>query len=410
MTLIPPACRPAEARWLAVPESDPAGVAAAIDAVLPATMLDEARDVITSWDRYDPTPLHRLSALAGEIGVGTLLYKDESTRFGLASFKALGGAYAVFRVAAERVAARTGVRPSVTEIEAGRHAEDIRGLTVCCATDGNHGRSVAWGARRVGCRCVIYVHEEVSRARRDAIAVFGAEVRVVTGGYNDSVRRAAEDAGGAGWTIVSDTSWPGYDEIPRLVMAGYMLMADEAFETMGAPPSHVFVQGGVGGLAAAVAAAAHHRWGPRRPLLIVAEPENAACLLASAEAGRAVALSGACHSLMAGLACGEPSMLAWRVLAAAASGYIALPDHAVAPLMRRLADPPPGEPAIVAGESAVAGVGGLAAAMAVPEIASAFRLGPDSRVLVFGTEGATDPDLYRRLVGHAGPALPHPCR
>lgn len=405
MPMILSACRPPEGRWLAAPPPDPAGAAAAIDAVLPTTLLDDARAAITAWHGYAPTPLHSLPSLAGEIGVGTLLYKDENPRFGLASFKALGGAYAVLRVAADRVAARTGAQPSMAEIEAGRHEEAVRGLTVCCATDGNHGRSVAWGARRAGCRCVIYVHEEVSQGRRDAIAGFGAEVRVVAGGYDDSVRRAAEDADEAGWTIVSDTSWPGYDTIPRLVMAGYMLMAEEAFERAGTPPSHVFAQGGVGGLAAAIAAAAHHRWGTRAPRLIVAEPENAACLLASTEADRAVALPGACHSLMAGLACGEPSMLAWQVLAAACSGYIALPDHAVAPLMRRLADPPPSkpnepsEPAIVAGESAVAGLGGLAAAMAVPEIAAAFGLGPDSRVLVFGTEGATDPDLYRSLVG-----------
>jgi diaminopropionate ammonia-lyase len=337
-----------------------------------------ARAAITAWPGYAPTPLRELHGLAAAAGLGAVLYKDEAGRFGLGSFKALGGAYAVERQVA-------------------LHGRDI---TVASATDGNHGRSVAWGARRAGCRCVIYIHAHVSAGRQGAIEAFGAEVRRVEGTYDDSVRRCAADAAREGWIIVSDTAWPGYTEIPKDVMQGYALMAEEALaQAAGSQPTHLFVQGGVGGLAAAVLARFWQRFGVTRPCLVVVEPDRAACLLASARAGRPATVAVEQETVMAGLSCGEPSLLAWELLDEGADAFMTVADHAAVELMRRLADGVGGDAPLVAGESAVAGLAGVVTAAAVPAYRAALGLARDSRVMVFGTEGATDPEVYARLVG-----------
>ncbi len=351
--------------------------------VLPEGHYRRARAEITAWPGYAPTPLHDLPP--GPFA--RLAYKDESPRFGLRSFKALGGAYAVQKLAVMELS-RAGVRTTGAELLASRAAGQ---LTVCCATDGNHGRSVAWGAQRVGARCVIFVHAGVSQARRDAISAYGAEVREVAGNYDDSVREAARAAEAHGWQVVSDTSYPGYTEVPRDVMQGYRLMAEEALAQMAEPPTHVFVQGGVGGLAAAVSVQLRAARVPAA--LVVVEPDQAACLLASAEAGAPVVVGGALDTLMAGLACGEPSLLAWQELERAAAAFMAVPDAAAVEAMRALR-----ALGIEAGESAVAGLCG--ALLAAP--GGALGLGAESRVLVFGTEGATDPALYERLTRFTG--------
>jgi diaminopropionate ammonia-lyase len=323
--------------------------------------------------------------------------KDEATRFGLGSFKALGGAYAVAQVLAAELA-RRGVTPNATseDLVAGTYLDTVRDITVTCATDGNHGRSVAWGAQRFGCRCVIYVHATVSQGRVDAIARYGAEVRRVPGTYDDAVREAAKAADTNGWFVISDTSYEGYTTVPVDVMQGYRVMAEEALEQWQGPaPTHCFMQGGVGGAAAAVSVQLRTRLTPR-PRLIVAEPDQAACLLASAEAGEPVAIPGDLDTLMAGLACGEPSILAWQELARAADAFMAVPDEAAVECMRLLA-----REGIVAGESGVAGLAALLLAAADPAARAALGLGSDSRVLLFSTEGATDPDLYQRLVAGA---------
>jgi diaminopropionate ammonia-lyase len=276
------------------------------------------------------------------------------------------------------------------------YAEAVAGLTVCCATDGNHGRSVAWGAQRFGCRCVIFVHATVSQGRIDAIARYGAEIRVVPGNYDDAVREAASVAAAEGWFVVSDTSWPGYTTVPVDVMQGYRLMADEALDQWeGAPPTHAFIQGGVGGVAAAVSVQLRAHLTPT-PALIVVEPDRAACLLASAELGTPTAIPGDLDTLMAGLACGEPSLLAWQELERAAAAFMAIPDEAAVTCMRRLA-----AMGIVSGESGVAGLAGLLLAAADPASREALGLTVESHVLVFSTEGATDPGVYAALVGAA---------
>ncbi|MCW8086410.1 diaminopropionate ammonia-lyase [Sabulicella glaciei] len=356
--------------------------------VLPEGGFRRARAEIESWQGYAPTPLRELQWP----GIGTLFWKDESARFGLRSFKALGGAYAVMRALSAELARRGAARaPDGKALESGELADQTAQVTVTCATDGNHGRSVAWGARRFGCCCVIFVHEHVSRGRRDAIAAFGAEVREVKGNYDDSVREAQRVAETEGWLVISDTSYPGYTEPPRDVMQGYRLMAAEALEQMGAPPTHVFVPGGVGGVAAAVSVQLRSS-GARNARLVVAEPDRAACLLESARAGEAVTVAGELDTVMAGLACGEPSLLAWQELERGAFAFMAVPDDGVPVAMRRLR-----AEGIEAGESAVAGLLALEAALARPDWRDALGLDGASRVLVFGTEGATDPDLYERL-------------
>jgi len=364
--------------------------------VLPEGGYRRAREEITAWPGYAPTPLVSLPDVAQAARVAAVHYKDEGGRFGLGSFKALGGAYAVLRLLSTELAKRgLANAASSAELIEGKYRKATQGITVTCATDGNHGRSVAWGAQRFGCRCVIFVHEHVSQGRRDAIAQYGAEIRVVPGTYDDAVRAAQRTAAQEGWFVISDTSYPGYTEVPRDVMQGYRLMAEEAAEALELPPTHVFVQGGVGGVAAAVSAQMRARYGASAPRLIVVEPDRAACLLASAEAGQPTAVAGDLDTLMAGLACGEPSLLAWQELERAAFAFMAVPDAAAVDCMRLLARR---EPKVVAGESAVAGLAGLLLAAREPFARTALGLEEDSRVLLFGTEGATDPALYAKLV------------
>jgi diaminopropionate ammonia-lyase len=348
-------------------------------AVLPDAGFRKAKAAITSWNDYAVTPLRDLPDLARQTGVGAIRLKDEGGRFGLGSFQALGGAYAVAAVVAERG----------------------ESLTVTCATDGNHGRAVAWGAQRFHCRCVIFVHEGVSQGRAEAIASCGAEVRRVPGTYDDAVREASRQAEINGWVVVSDTSWADYTEVPRLIMQGYRIMADEAADQwQGEPPTHVFIQGGVGGVAAAVAVQTRARFRPP-PALVVVEPDHAACLLASAELGEPTTIPGDLDTLMAGLACGEPSLLAWQELDHAAAAFMAIPDEAAIGCMRLLADQ-----GIVAGESGVAGLAGCLLAAGDPAARETLGIEKSSRVLLFNTEGATDPALYEQLVGRPENSVP----
>ncbi len=362
--------------------------------VLPEGGYRRAKAAITAWPGYAPTPLIPLDDIAREARIAALHYKDEGGRFGLGSFKALGGAWAVQKLLVGELARRGATNnATAAELEAGAHREAAQAITVTCATDGNHGRSVAWGASRFGCRCVIFVHEHVSQGRRDAIARYGAEIRVVPGTYDDAVREAARTAAREGWFVVSDTSYEGYTEVPRDVMQGYRLMAEEAADQLGEPPTHAFVPGGVGGVAAAVSVQLRARHGGAVKL-VVAEPEKAACLLASAEAGQPVAVEGDLDTLMAGLACGEPSLLAWQELERAAFAFMAVPDASAVDCMKLLARR---TPRLVAGESAVAGLAALLLAARDPLSRAMLGLDEASRVLVFGTEGATDPETYARL-------------
>jgi len=369
--------------------------------VLDAAGLARARREIGSWPGYAPTPLRSLPGLARAAGVAAIEYKDEGERFGLASFKPLGGAYAVYEVIAEEVERRSGRRPASRALLAGEQRPIAAAVTVCAATDGNHGRAVAWGARMFGCRAVIFIHETVTAARERAIAGLGAEVRRVPGGFDDAVRAAAETAAAEGWTVVPDTAAGSEREVPRRVMQGYALMAEEAIEQGEGrpPPTHLFLQAGVGGMAAATCARFWERLGEGRPRTVLVEPEQAACWLESLAAGRPVTVAGDLDSLMAGLACGEPSPLAWEILADGADAAMAIPDAAAEEAMRLLAAGLGTDPPLVGGESGVAGLAAALIAAANPAARARLGIDPGSRILVFGTEGATDPASYRRIVG-----------
>jgi diaminopropionate ammonia-lyase len=341
-----------------------------------------------------------LSGLAREVGVESIHYKDESQRFGLKSFKALGGAYAVYRLLADEVKARTGIdHVSAEDLLSGGHKDVLSDITVTSATDGNHGRSVAWGAHMFGCGCVIYIHEQVSRFREEAIAAYGARVVRFGSNYEESVRRCAADAERYGRHIVSDTSYEGYRRVPRIVMQGYTLMTEEAMDEMERVPTHVFVQGGVGGLAASVCSYLWESLGDKRPHLVVVEPDKADCLFQSAGAGVPVTLDGDYDTFMAGLSCGEISVLAWEILGPGADFFLTVPDESAMATMRLLADAPFGDAPVVGGEAGVAGLAGFLAAVQDERAREALELRGPARILVFGTEGATDPGLYHQTVG-----------
>ncbi|MGF6468883.1 diaminopropionate ammonia-lyase [Paraburkholderia youngii] len=369
--------------------------------------LNEARAEITTWPGYAVTPLVALQGLASKAGLGNILYKDEGSRFGLGSFKALGGAYAVLRYLKKEVSRRLGVEPDTSSLIRGEHREITEMLTVVCATDGNHGKSVAWGARNFGCKCVIYVHAHVSQARRDAIAAYGASVLEVKGAYDDAVRKAADDALENGWQVISDTSYEGYTEVPRDVMQGYGIIAAEAATQFpaGVRPTHVFVQGGVGGVAASLCSWFWESYGSDAPRFIIVEPANADCLIRSAGAGKPTPAAGDLDTIMAGLACGEVSVIAWEILREGADAFLTVTDEAAASCMRLLADAPFGDARVVAGESAVAGLAGVLLAATDPEKRKALGLSESSVVMLVGTEGATDPALYEQIVGRSADAV-----
>lgn len=347
------------------------------------------------------TPLVFLPGLARDLGVGSIHMKDEGFRLNLGSFKALGGSYAVIRLVLEEAGRQLSRHIDVPELHAPDVAAVAETMTVACATDGNHGRSVAQGAKLVGARAVIFVHSGVSDERVAAIARFGADMIRVEGTYDDSVREAARIAAERGWTIVSDTSWPGYERIPGLVMQGYTAILREALRKLPEPPTHVFIQSGVGGIAAAVAGHLAIVMGDARPVFTVVDPGRAACIVESARAGHPVTIPHGEPTVMAMLECYEPSLVAWRILSRVADAFMTVDEDDAVNIMKRLAHPVTGDPAVVAGESGGVGLAGLIKAIGNEEIKAALRLGRQSRVLLINTEGATDPVRYKEIVGEA---------
>lgn len=366
--------------------------------VLPESDFETARAEITAWDGYAPTPLVSLTALAREIGVGEILYKDEGPRFGLGSFKALGGSYAALRVLQRVISDKLDRDISLADIRNGDYAAECAAITLVSATDGNHGRSLAWGCKRFGVPCRIYIHAEVSEGRAVAMQDLGAEVIRIDGDYDASVALAKTEAEDNGWYVVSDTSWPGYTLPPRDVMAGYGVMTQEICEALERAPTHVFLQGGVGGLAAGVAAGLRQYWGDASPRVVIVEPELAACLFESGKAGAATNVAIAVETLMAGLSCGEPSPLAWEILDEEASDFLTIPESLVAPSVRLLAAPLEGDTAIEAGESAIAGLAALIAARADAGLSEALGLDESARVLLIGSEGVTDEAIFNMIM------------
>ncbi len=367
-------------------------------AVLNQAANEAARREIASWPGYAPTPLLEMQALAADFGIGQLWLKDEAHRFGLKSFKALGGAYAVLGVLRHVLEHEHGLTDvSSADLRAGKYATQVADITVCCATDGNHGRSVAWGAQIFGCRCNIHLHEHVSQGREDAIAAYGAHIIRVPGHYDESVRAATEDAAREGWHLVSDTAWIGYEDMASRVMQGYTSLTAEVLEQLPPEtrPTHVFLQAGVGGLAAAVAGPMWETWGSARPRIIVVEPESADCVFRSIGAGALTNVPGDLSTFMACLAAGEMSTAAWTVLKGCADDVLALEDDAARHAMRVLAAT---EPSVVAGESGCAGIAALLTVCQDAALREALGIGHDARILCINSEGDTDADAYAATI------------
>ncbi|MGV3652815.1 MAG: diaminopropionate ammonia-lyase [Noviherbaspirillum sp.] len=370
----------------------------------------ESRAWLSSWPELsrEPTPLWRLAALARRLGVQSISLKDESVRSPLASFKALGAPIALVRLIQRKW---PGEAFSPEGLFLGQYADRLRDFTVISATDGNHGRALAAAARSVGCRCVIVLHRNVSEERESAIAAYGARIVRIAGNYDDSVAEAARLAADNGWHVVSDTSYEGYEEIPRDVMQGYGTIAEETLEQEGAsegqpaPYTHIFLQGGVGGLAAGIASYFWERYGAERPTFIVVEPEQADCLYQSALQGRAANATGSVDSVMAGLACGETSPLAWRFLQPSVDFFQTVADQDAVEAMGLLAKGEGSDAPVVSGESGAAGLAGLMQLTADPALREKTGLGPHARILLINTEGATAPQVYQDLVGRPAEAV-----
>lgn len=371
--------------------------------ILSVGAAQESRAWLSQWDQINPaaTPLWALPDAAEQLGIASLSMKDESLRSPLGSFKALGAPIALVRLIL-RLWPDHNV--DAAALISGRYRAMLTHMTVISATDGNHGKALAAAAQSFGCACVIVLHANVSIEREQAIAAYGARIVRITGNYDESVEEAARLAAGNGWHVVSDTSYEGYEDIPRDVMQGYGTVAAEIIEQTGkvrdaSTFTHVFLQGGVGGLAAGIVSYMWEIYGEARPRFVIVEPQQADCLYQSAIAGRAMKATGSVDSIMAGLACGEASPLAWKVLQPCIDQFMTIRDDDAVAAMRTLAAGSKRDVPLIVGESGAAGFAGLTLLMRDPGHAALAGLNADSRVLVISTEGATAPSVYEECVG-----------
>jgi diaminopropionate ammonia-lyase len=366
-------------------------------------VVDEVRDFHRAISGYQPTPLVALPRLAELLGISNIWVKDESFRFGLNAFKVLGASYALCRsLEAKLQCGRIALGADNRQPSSLR--EQLSEITCVTATDGNHGRAVAWGAEQIGCRSVVFMPAGSSPVRLENIRRHGADASIIDGNYDDAVRLAADLADRNGWLLVQDTARPDYTQIPEQIMQGYLTMFDEAFEQIGdLAPTHVFIQCGVGSLAASLQAFLVERYGADRPLLICVEPTRAACFYRSVAAGDGSAhvVTGRLDTIMAGLACGEPSSLAWNILRDYGDLFVVCPDRVTVRGMRVLGNPLPGDRQIISGESGAVTLGLVyetAAETANRPLQEHLDLNRSSRILLFSTEGDTDPQMYRSIV------------
>ena len=401
-------------QWLKNPRSGGQAECLALERLKPMPVTRVARQFHRQLDGYRLSPLKGLPALANMLGVEGIWVKDESERLSLNSFKVLGGSFAIYQFLRKRL----GIRDrelTVSELKSPAVREQLGDMCFATATDGNHGRGVAWAAMELGFDCVVYVHERTSKPRIRAIEQYGAIVKIIPGTYDDAVRQIIRDAEINGWQVISDTSWDGYVDIPCWVMQGYTTLMAEVQEQLSAQglgqPTHVFVQGGVGALAAAVVGYYQGLFGENRPTTIVVEPDRAACLFESARKGdgRPHSIPGDLDTIMAGLACGDPSPLAWEILNLHADFFLSCPDFVAAKGMRVYGVPLSGDPFIVSGESGAVTLGALMFIGECPTLADlrrALNLNEKSQVLLINTEGNTDPEHFRRVVWEGGDPVP----
>ena len=380
------------------------------DKNLPIMAVEEvkkARAFHESFPQYEVTPLAEGKHMAAYLGLNRVAVKDESYRFGLNAFKVLGGSYAIARYIAKETGRDVSQMPySVLTSE--ELKEEFGQATFFSATDGNHGRGVAWAANRLGQKCVIRMPVGSTENRRQNIENEGAECTIETVNYDDCVRMVAAEAQKAErGVVIQDTAWEGYEEIPSWIMQGYSTMADEADGQMGERPTHVFVQAGVGSLAGGVVGYFANKYKENPPIMVVVEAEPAACLYKGAAAGDGEIriVDGEMPTIMAGLCCGEPNITSWDILKNHAAAFLAVNDDVARRGMRMLAAPMKGDPQVISGESGAAGFGALATIMleeAYADLRRELKLDETSRVLLFSTEGDTDPDRYKTIVWEGG--------
>lgn len=367
--------------------------------------LEAAKKALTyhqSFPEYSATPLVCLEQLADLLGVDSIYVKDESYRFGLNAFKVLGGSYCIGAYIAEQLGLDIG-EISYELIKSDEIRQRLGKVTFVTATDGNHGRGIAWTANQIGQRSVVYMPNGSAGERLDHIRRLGADASITSLNYDDTVRMAEQKARENGWVIVQDTDWEGYTKIPGLIMQGYTTMALEVLEQLkGIKPTHIFLQAGVGAMAGAVAGFFANVYpGAEKPVIVIVEPDRADCLYQSAKAGIPQAVTGSLDTIMAGLACGEPCAIGWKVLKYAADHFVSMPDYVAAAGMRVLGNPAGSDQRIISGESGAAGLG-LVVEMLQNKSRAALKeqlgLNLNSKILCFSTEGDTDQESYRQIV------------
>ena len=337
--------------------------------------IDDAYNTISKWEGYKTTPLITLNKLSKELNLRNIYYKDENKRFDLKSFKALGGAYAVEKV-----------------------TKGNKDIVVATATAGNHGRSVAWGARRLGLKCKIFISEFVSDARGQAMADLGADVVKVKGNYEKSLIECIKQSTENNWQIVQDVAWKDYMVVPKYTMAGYSVMMREIIDQINNEKiTHMILQAGVGGMAGAMVAGIA-RYLDNVPVTIVVEPDSAACVLESIKTGKIEKIDIKRESLMGGMSCGEVSLVPWEILKNSVKHCISLPDDDIAKTMKLLGNSSFSDEKIIAGENSAPGVISLIASCEDQKTKQTLKLDQNSNVLVIGCEGDTDKEMYQKLI------------
>ena len=361
-------------------------------------------DFHRSFPEYSVTPLANLNGFAGAVGLKSIHVKDESYRFHLNAFKVLGGSYAIGNYIAQRLGMDISELP-YEKMTSREIKQQLGEVTFVTATDGNHGRGVAWTANRLGQKSVVYMPKGSARERLDNIRALGSDASITDLNYDDAVRLANEGAEKYGWVMVQDTAWEGYEDIPGWIMEGYTTMAYEAVQQLeGEKPTHVFLQAGVGAMSGGVTGFLADYYGDAdRPIITIVEPNKADCLYRTAEAndGRLHFVTGDMDSIMAGLCCGEPCTIGWNVLKDHADHFVSIPDYCAAKGMRILGNPLPGDDRVISGESGAATFGFVAELMTNPSLdwlRKQLKIDGDSRILCFSTEGDTDRENYRRIV------------
>ena len=377
--------------------------------VMSTENVEKARSFHRSFPQYSVTPLAKLDGMASHLGLGGLYVKDESYRFGLNAFKVLGGSFAMGRYIAQQMG-RDVSELTYDYLTSAAFREEFGQATFFTATDGNHGRGVAWAANKLGQKAVVHMPKGSSKSRFDNIAKEGAKVTIEEVNYDDCVRMAAAEAAETEHgVVVQDTAWKGYEEIPTWIMQGYGTMANEAAEQLRESgverPTHIFVQAGVGSLAGAVVGYFSNLYRDNPPKFVVMEAQAADCLYHGAVAGDGEPriVTGDLQTIMAGLACGEPNIISWDILRNHVAAFVSCPDWVSARGMRMLSAPVKGDPQVVSGESGAVGMGLMSMLMEgdeLKELREYLGLNADSKVLMFSTEGDTDPDKYKSIVWH----------